>query len=101
MRARTLLRRLGVTGARFFRRGAVSVEAAPSWHWPRYGVRGRRAPIYDRWPLSWWRHLVVVARVDLLAYAPRRVHCRRCSVGTGQVPPRASGVNEWVRRGAP
>jgi transposase len=108
MRATTLLRRLvdvtgtRVTGVRFFSGGEVSVEVAPLWRKPRCGVCGRRAPAYDRRPLRWWRHLVVGARVVLLAYAPRRVHCRRCGVRTEQVPWGASAsrfswaFEEWV-----
>jgi len=108
MRATTLLRRLvdvtetRVTGVRFFSCGEVSVEVAPLWRKPRCGVCRRRAPVYDRRPLRWWRHLVVGARVVLLAYAPRRVHCRRCGVRTEQVPWGASAsrfswaFEEWV-----
>lgn len=108
MRATTLLRRLvdvtetRVTGVRFFSGGEVSVEVAPLWRKPRCGVCRRRAPVYDRRPLRWWRHLVVGARVVLLAYAPRRVHCRRCGVRTEQVPWGASAsrfswaFEEWV-----
>lgn len=108
MRATTLLRRLvdvtetRVTGVRFFSGGEVSVEVAPLWRKPRCGVCRRRAPVYDRRPLRWWRHLVVGARVVRLAYAPRRVHCRRCGVRTEQVPWGASAsrfswaFEEWV-----
>ena len=108
MRATTLLRRLvdvtatRVTGVRFFSGGEVSVEVAPLWRRPRCGVCGRRAPVYDRRPLRWWRHLVVGARVVLLAYAPRRVHCRLCGVHTERVPWGASAsrfswaFEEWV-----
>ena len=73
MRATTLLRRLvdvtatRVTGVRFFTGGTLSVEVAPLWRKPRCGVCGQRAPMYDRRPLRWWRHLVVGARVVLLA----------------------------------
>lgn len=108
MRATTLLRRLvdvtatRVTGVRFFSGGEVSVEVAPLWRKPRCGVCGRRAPLYDRRPLRWWRHLVVGARVVQLAYAPRRVRCKQCGVRTEQVPWGASAsrfswaFEEWV-----
>jgi transposase len=108
MRATTLLRRLvdvtgtRVTGVRFFSHGEVSVEVMPLRRKARCGVCGCRAPAYDRRPLRWWRHLVVGARVVLLAYAPRRVHCRRCGVRTEQVPWGASAsrfswaFEEWV-----
>jgi transposase len=108
MRATTLLRRLvdvtatRVTGVRLFSGGEVSVEVAPSWRKARCGVCGRRAPVYDRRPLRWWRHLVVGARIVLLAYAPRRVRCRQCGVRTEQVPWGASAsrfswaFEEWV-----
>lgn len=108
MRATTLLRRLvdvtatRVTGVRFFTGGALSVEVAPLWRKARCGVCGRAAPVYDRRPLRWWRHLIVGARVVLLAYAPRRVQCRCCGVRTEQVPWGASGsrftwaFEEWV-----
>jgi len=108
MRATTLLRRLvdvtgtRVTGVRFFSRGEVSVEVAPLRRKARCGVCGQRAPVYDRRPLRWWRHLVVGARVIRLAYAPRRVRCRQCGVRTEQVPWGASAsrfswaFEEWV-----
>src|ERR1700687_356057 len=96
MRATTLLRRLvdvtatRVTGVRFFTGGTLSVEVAPLCRTRRCGVCGQRAPMYDRRPLRWWRHLVVGARVVLLAYAPRRGQWRRCGVGTEEVPRGAS-----------
>jgi transposase len=108
MRATTLLRRLvdvtatRVTGVQFLSRGELSVEVAPLWRKPRCGVCGRRAPVYDRRPLRWWRHLVVGARVVLLAYAPRRVRCPQCGVRTEQVPWGAAAsrfswaFEEWV-----
>src|SRR5258708_33254899 len=108
MRATALLRRVvdvtatRVTGVRFFTGGTLSVEVAPLWRKPRCGVCGHRAPMYDRRPLRWWRHQIVAARVVLLAYAPRRVQCRRCGVRTEQVPWGASAsrfswvFEEWV-----
>jgi transposase len=78
------------------------VEVAPLWRKPRCGICGRRAPVYDRRPLRWWRHLVVGARVMLLAYAPRRVRCPQCGVHTERVPWGASAsrfswaFEEWV-----
>jgi transposase len=108
MRATTLLRRLvdvtatRVTGVQFFGGGELSVEVAPLWRRPRCGVCGRRAPVYDRRPLRWWRHLVIGARVVRLAYAPWRVRCPQCGVRTERVPWGASAsrftwdFEEWV-----
>jgi transposase len=108
MRVSTLLRRLldvtavRVTGVRFFARGEMSVEVQPRWRKPRCGVCGRRAGMYDRRPLRWWRRMVAGRHVVLLAYAPRRVNCRRCGVRTEQVPWGASAsrfswdFEEWV-----
>jgi transposase len=108
MRFSTLLRRMldvtavRVTGVRFFARGEMSVEVQPRWRKPRCGVCGRRAGMYDRRPLRWWRHMVAGRHVVLLAYAPRRVKCRRCGVRTEQVPWGASAsrfswdFEEWV-----
>jgi transposase len=92
MRAITLLRRLldvtsvRVTGVCFYRGREISVEVEPRWRKPRCGVCGRRGGIYDRRPLRWWRHMVAGRHVVLLAYAPRRVNCRRCGVRTEKVP---------------
>jgi hypothetical protein len=90
VRITTFVRRLltvkqvRVLGARL-RQGEVEIEVRPSWREPRCGSCGRRAAGYDRRPARRWRHVPWGAAAVWLRYAPRRVQCRRCGVGTERV----------------
>ena len=93
MRVTTLLRQLlGVTSlivesVEFLPEGIVAC-VRPSWHKPRCGGCGSRAPGYDakREPRR-WRSLSLGAHRVYLQYAMRRVDCRRCGgVRTERVP---------------
>jgi transposase len=91
VRITTLLRRLiGVTSLSVrsvaFEGGDLVVGVVPRWRRPRCGVCGKRAPGYDPGQLRRWRHLGLGRLRIWLAYAPRRVQCRRCGVRTEQVP---------------
>lgn len=79
------IRSLTVTSLAFERDGLV-LAVAPRWHRPRCGGCARRAPGYDRSAVRRWRHLGLGRLRIWLAYAPRRVRCRRCGVRTEQVP---------------
>jgi transposase len=65
--------------------GEVEIEVRPAWREPRCGSCGRRAAGYDRRPARRWRHVPWGASPVWLRYAPRRVQCRRCGVGTERV----------------
>jgi len=97
VRITTVVRRLlGVTSlvvqSVVFEEEGLVVRVAPRWRRPRCGGCGKRAPGYDRSPGRRWRHLGLGRLRIWLAYAPRRVRCRRCGVRTERVP--------WARAGS-
>lgn len=91
MRIGTLFRKLlGVTElivatVSFEERGLV-LKVRPRWRRPRCGVCRKRVAAYDRRPQRYWRHLSLGRVAVWLAYAPRRVSCKRCGVRTEHVP---------------
>ncbi len=96
MRVNTLLRKLVdvsglvVDGARF-RSGGLEIDVRPRWWRPRCATCAKRAPQYDRRPPRRWRHLPFGPWLVWLVYAPRRVQCPRCGIGTEQLPWAAPG----------
>jgi transposase len=90
VRITTFVRRLlavkqvRVEGVRL-RGDEVEIDVRPAWRRPRCGGCGRRAAGYDRRPARRWRHVPWGASAVWLRYAPRRVQCRRCGVGTERV----------------
>jgi len=92
VRTTTLLRRLlGVASIVVehveFTPEGLFAEVRPSWRKPRCGECGRCAPGYDARPQARrWRAPALGAYRVYLAYAVRRVSCRRCGIRTEQVP---------------
>lgn len=91
VRACSLFRKmLGITclfvaGVSLEARGLV-LRVRPSWKAPRCGNCGRKGPGYDQSGVRYWRHLALGRYMLWLAYAPRRVECRKCGVRTEGVP---------------
>ena len=97
MRFNTVARRLlgviqlFVVGGRF-EDNALVLRVRPSWHKPRCGSCGCRAPGFDRKKARKWRWLPIGRIRVYLEYALRRVWCPRCMVRTEAVP--------WAEQGS-
>ena len=61
-----------------FEGGDLVLGVEPRWRRPRCGGCEKRAPGYDHRPARRWRQLGLGRLRIWLAYAPRRVRCRRC-----------------------
>jgi len=102
VRIRTLLRKLiGVSQIYVGRvestEAGLEVHVRPSWRYPRCATCGRRAPRYDQRPARRWRHVPWGGCKVWLVYAPRRVQCRDCGIGSEQVPWADAGPGRFTR----
>jgi transposase len=93
VRAATLLRRLlGVSqtivhNVQFDADGDLLVEVRPTWHKPRCGLCGERAPGYDQPKQERrWRDVALGGIIVWLVYHVRRVECASCGIRVERVP---------------
>ena len=103
LRATTLLRKMiwlpktVIESVQILDDGNLQVTVRPHKAKLRCSVCSKPAPRYDKRPVRRWRHLSIGKVVVYLAYAPCRVHCRRCERVVAQQLPWAVPESRCTR----